>query len=125
MAWHKKAWVKSYSNRLKKYDEDIKKLLEKIEHIKEEKNDLQELMKNPADTFEDSIFKTYIEHGRIKDVIAWINLGGHMLQTASNIGKRKYMTNDISEILRSQKNRKDNKFAKEAYRLFVMNSYKE
>jgi hypothetical protein len=125
MAWYKKAWVKSYKNRLEKFDEEITKLYARIESIKVDKKGLEELMMIESKTLDEKIFKLYIERGRIKDVVEWVNTNGIRIQTNSHLGQRKYTSNDISEFLKKQKGNKDNMFAKEAYRLFVMNSYRE
>jgi hypothetical protein len=125
MSWFKKVWVKSYQNRIEKFDEEVLKLYERIESIKADKKGLEELMKIEANTFEEKICKLYIERGRIIDVVDWVNGLGLRIQTKSRLGERKYTSNDISDFYRNQRKDKDNVFSKEAYRLFKMNSCRE
>jgi hypothetical protein len=118
---YRNSWLKSYQNRLKKCDDTVIDLLQKIEDIKKEKEELNSLMQIEPETEEERICKKYIEFGRLKDVYIWLNDNGYRVKSC--IGTlRKYGTNDISEYIREQGKNKDNRFSREALKLFKMNT---
>ena len=53
----------------------------------------------PDDSLEIIVFKKYIELGDVVKVTAYINEKGYRIQTNSYIGERKYISNDITNII--------------------------
>lgn len=68
----------------------IKGIIEVIENNGEIKED---------DTFETIVFKKYLELENVKKVADYVNQLGYRIKTNSYIGERKYIGNDISEII--------------------------
>jgi hypothetical protein len=64
----------------------------------------------PDDTLETIIFKKYIELGNVAKVAEYINDQGYRIKTDSNIGQKKYIHNDISDVLNDKKVSVDKKF---------------
>ncbi|OPJ63700.1 hypothetical protein [Clostridium chromiireducens] len=56
----------------------------------------------PNDSLETVVFKKYLELGDLVKVTAYINDRGYRIRTSSYKGERKFITNDISDILDKQ-----------------------
>lgn len=52
-----------------------------------------------SDSIETIIFKKYIELNELTKVADYINDKGYRIKTSSYIGERKYISNDISEVI--------------------------
>lgn len=117
----RKAWCRNYKNRLMDYDHTMARLLKRIEELALEKQELVKLMELSPVSYKEEVCKTYIETGRLKDVTAWVNESGYRIES-SYVGSRKYNINDISNFIFNEGNNQENRFAKEALKLFKLNT---
>lgn len=89
----KKAKYEELANKLTvKYENDMTAIKSIIEAI--ESNGVQE-----GDSLETIVFKKYLELENVKNVADHINKLGYRVKTDSYIGERKYIGNDITEII--------------------------
>lgn len=54
---------------------------------------------HPSDSLETIVIKKYLELGDVVKVAAYINNQGHRIKTNSYKGERKYISNDIADII--------------------------
>lgn len=91
-------------NKKAKYEELARKITSKYRKDMKDIKGIIELIENNGevnenDTLETIVFKKYLELENVKNVADCINSLGYMIKTQSYIGKRKYTSNDISEII--------------------------
>ncbi|NFO10940.1 hypothetical protein FDB29_07420 [Clostridium botulinum] len=88
---------KIYNERLAKYQSKIDILQNKVNRfvMLSEKNKLEE-----EDNINTIVFKKYIELSNVKRVVDYINNLGFKIPTDTYVGERKYLTNDITKILK-------------------------
>lgn len=90
----------NYLNKKEIYEEKIKL----INKIIDAKKDIQILKEDDLETI---IFKKYIETENIREVSKYINELGFMKKTNSWKGERKYLYKEITDILNSPENVKE------------------
>ncbi|RII32839.1 hypothetical protein D2A34_21825 [Clostridium chromiireducens] len=56
----------------------------------------------PNDSLETIVFKKYLEFGDLVKVTSYINNQGYRIKTSSYKGERKFITNDIADIIDKQ-----------------------
>lgn len=96
----------SIKNKKTKYEELAKKITSKYRaEMKRIKGIIKVIEDNSSicesDTLETIIFKKYLEMENVQKVAEYINELGYRIKTQSYIGQRKYIGNDISEIILS------------------------
>ncbi len=90
---------KIYNDRVTKYQDKIDVLQHKVNRFIKlsEKN-----ISKDNDNINTIVFKKYIELSDVKRVADYINSLGLKIPTDTYIGERKYLTNDITVILKSK-----------------------
>jgi len=79
-----------------------------------------ELLKNESQLFEEYIAQKYIELQHLNDVVSFLNNGGYRVKTGSKpLGERKYITNDVADIIENRK--KESKIFSLAFAYFQYN----
>ncbi|AWK52222.1 hypothetical protein DIC82_14985 [Clostridium beijerinckii] len=88
-----------YNDRLKKYKDKVCSLESKINRfvMLSQTNTLEE-----TDDINSIVFKKYIELSDVRRVADYINSLGLKIPTNTYVGERKYLTNDITQILKSK-----------------------
>lgn len=91
-------------NKKAKYEELAKKTTAKYRKDMKAIKGIIEVIENNSsikeeDTLETIIFKKYLELESVKKVADYINQLGYRIKTQSYIGEKKYISNDISEII--------------------------
>lgn len=87
-------------NRISNYAKVSKAISNKVESFIE----LVEIIKDIKEgNFETIVFKKYIELSEVKEVTKYINDNGYRVKTGTHVGERKYIHNDISDILNNKK----------------------
>lgn len=95
---------KSLEDKKSKYEELAKKTTSKYRSdMKAIKGVIEVIETNSSieegDTFETIVFKKYLELENVKKVADYVNQLGYRIKTDSYIGERKYIGNDITEII--------------------------
>ncbi|MBW9159471.1 hypothetical protein [Clostridium tagluense] len=76
------------------------------------------------DNFETIIFKKYVEFESVNEVANCINDLGYKVKTNSNIGCRKYISKDISNILTKENIEVEAELKETVSTMFLYNSYR-
>lgn len=93
-------------NKKAKYEDLAKKITRNYRKDMKSVKGIIEVIENNSsikkeDTFETIVFKKYLELENVTKVAKYVNKLGYRIKTESWVGKRKYTSNDISEIIAS------------------------
>lgn len=113
-------------NRKKKYqlmkDKIELEYTKKITELNRLLKVIENMEVNEDDNFETIIFKKYIEFESVNEVANCINDLGYKVKTNSNIGCRKYINKDISNILTKENVEVETELKETVLTMFLYNS---
>lgn len=79
-----------------------------IDMLTKKKNDLEKVINTlilyinqENQTLHDELFRKYLEVQRVDDVANYLNDKGYRIKSTGKSGKRKYISNDVSNIINS------------------------
>ena len=102
-----------YISKHKRKMEEIEKILDTIDKYSEIKKD---------DSFENIVFKKYLQLENVKSVAKYLNDEGYRIKTYSYKGERKYIGTDVTRIILNKYAKVDDQL-KDVVRLIQKRNY--